>query len=193
MTSKTISQAFIIGNGTSREQINLSGLKEHGKIYGCNALYRTFSDYDVLVAIDDGMIKELIERNVPRVVIPPENERWEDARYSPSRRRSNAGMNAMSEAIKHGSSKIFCLGFDFILTGDQSVSNLFDGTDNYGPETRARREDNYYRLKYLEWFMNDNKNVDFVFVLPKDQEFATMNADNVNGIYVDDFKSKFIC
>lgn len=188
-----ISQAFIVGNGTSREPIDLNGLVGQGKIYGCNALYRTFENYDCLVAIDDGMIKELTDNEVPRVVIPPENERWEDARYSPTRRRGNAGMNAMSEAIKKGASKLYCLGFDFLLTGDQSVSNLFDGSDNYGPETRARRADNFYRLQYLEWFMKDNDHVEFVFVLPKGQEFATIDANNVNGIYVDDFKTKFNC
>lgn len=193
MTLKTISQAFIIGNGTSRQSIDLSKLKGKGKIYGCNALYRTFSDYDFLVAIDDGMIKEITENNIPRAIIPPETERWEDERYSPNRRRSNAGMNAMNEAIKRSSTKIYCLGFDFLLTGDQSVSNIFDGTENYGPETRARIQDNYYRLKYLEWFMNDHDNVDFVFVLPRDKEFAIIDSNNANGIYVDDFKNKFEC
>lgn len=43
--------AFVVGNGVSRQQVNLSELQSHGKIYGCNALYRDFTP-DVLVSTD---------------------------------------------------------------------------------------------------------------------------------------------
>ena len=43
--------AFVLGNGVSRRPIALDTLKERGKIYGCNALYRDFIP-DVLVATD---------------------------------------------------------------------------------------------------------------------------------------------
>ena len=36
MASKT----FLIGNGNSRLGLDLSILKPHGKVYGCNAIYR---------------------------------------------------------------------------------------------------------------------------------------------------------
>jgi protein-tyrosine-phosphatase len=195
MTSKMISQAFIVGNGVSRETIDLHGLIGNGKIYGCNALYRDFSDFDYIVAIDDGMINELqnADINQKKVIIPSEDERWEDEKYSPMRRRSNAGMNAMSEAIKRHASKLYCLGFDFLLNGDISVKNVYDGSNNYGSETRAKIADNFYRVKYLEWFMKDNSHVDFVFVLPKDVNFVNIESVNAKGIYVDDFKAKFNC
>ena len=53
-------KVFVIGNGESRKEFDLNVLKEHGKIYGCNALYRDFSP-DVLVSNDIEMIVELIE------------------------------------------------------------------------------------------------------------------------------------
>ena len=36
-------RVFCLGNGESRKDVNLSALKAHGKIYGCNALYRDFT------------------------------------------------------------------------------------------------------------------------------------------------------
>lgn len=43
--------AFVLGNGVSRQLVNLNELKTHGRIYGCNALYRDFTP-DVLVSTD---------------------------------------------------------------------------------------------------------------------------------------------
>ena len=43
--------AFVVGNGTSRQLVDLHELKTRGKIYGCNALYRDFAP-DVLVSTD---------------------------------------------------------------------------------------------------------------------------------------------
>ena len=135
--------AFIIGNGKSRQAIDLSSLVGKGTIFGCNALYRNFSKSDYLVAIDDRMIKELLEitlddkhPSIGEVIIPPEDERWESAEYSPNRRRSNAGMNAMLEAIRREHNILYCLGFDFILEGEKSIENIYKGSKNYEPSTQ---------------------------------------------------------
>ena len=49
---------FCIGNGKSRKDFNLEKLRPYGKIYGCNALYRTFTP-DVLTAVDHGIMHEI--------------------------------------------------------------------------------------------------------------------------------------
>ena len=49
---------FALGNGESRKQVDLKALKERGKIYGCNALYRDFTP-DVLVCVDGGLMHEV--------------------------------------------------------------------------------------------------------------------------------------
>lgn len=184
--------AFIIGNGTSRAPINLHSLVGKGVIYGCNALYRTFNNWDYLVAIDDGMIDEISRINFKNgeVIIPPFDERWESVEYNPSRRRSNAGMNAMLEAIRHGAKYLYCLGFDFILEGDISVDNIYKGTDNYGPKTHASKADNYHRINYLEWFINQHKDIKFVFVIPDDVKTKTIDCDNVIGMKLSSFVNK---
>ena len=53
-----MSSAFIIGNGESRKSYNLTNLKEKGRTYGCNAIYRDFTP-DVLVAVDSGICHEI--------------------------------------------------------------------------------------------------------------------------------------
>tara|TARA_B100000287_G_scaffold383704_1_gene389669 strand:- start:264 stop:1112 length:849 start_codon:yes stop_codon:yes gene_type:complete len=51
-------RVFCIGNGESRKNFDLQKLKPHGKIYGCNALYRDFTP-DVLCAVDMGIMHEI--------------------------------------------------------------------------------------------------------------------------------------
>ena len=53
-----MSSVFVIGNGESRKNYNLNNLKEKGRTYGCNALYRDFTP-DVLVAVDQGICHEI--------------------------------------------------------------------------------------------------------------------------------------
>jgi hypothetical protein len=53
-----MSNVFCIGNGVSRKDLDLEKLRPHGKIYGCNALYRTFTP-DVLSAVDHGIMHEI--------------------------------------------------------------------------------------------------------------------------------------
>ena len=166
--------AFIIGNGMSRKSFDLKRLKPYGTIFGCNALYRDFPDYsipDYLVAIDDGIITEIEHCDFPskRVIFPPIDERWEPASCNMTRPRSNAGVNAMREAIKMDYDQLICLGFDFMISdADKSVSNIYHGTDNYGMETRASAADNPGRIRYVQWLVNQYPNVDFIFIFPND-------------------------
>ena len=51
---------FCIGNGQSRSIIDLIKLRPHGKIYGCNALYRDFKP-DVLTSVDGPMMHEVYQ------------------------------------------------------------------------------------------------------------------------------------
>ena len=50
---------FVIGNGASRKNVNLDILKQHGKIIGCNALYRDFTP-DHLFANDSIILHEIL-------------------------------------------------------------------------------------------------------------------------------------
>lgn len=181
--------AIIIGNGASRKEYDLRKFKASNPeitFYGCNALYRDFApDYDLpdfLVAIDDGMIREIQASDFPqdRVIIPPENERWEPAECNPRRPRSNAGMNAMIEAIRAGNKILICIGFDFLITDPAlSVTNIYDGSPNYGPETRCAYQDNLGRANFLNWTALQNPDVTFIFGYPKMHTFQRLFANNI--------------
>ena len=53
-------RVFCIGNGESRQSLDLIKFRPHGKIYGCNALYRDFTP-DVLTAVDHGIMHEIYQ------------------------------------------------------------------------------------------------------------------------------------
>jgi hypothetical protein len=55
-----MNKVFLIGNGESRKDFNLDLLKPHGKIYGCNAIYRQYTP-DVLVSVDHGIMHEIYQ------------------------------------------------------------------------------------------------------------------------------------
>jgi len=177
--------AFIIGNGTSRKGIDLTRLKPYGTVFGCNALYRDYPDYsfpDFIVSIDDGIISEIECSDFPskRFLVPPVDERWEPAECNIGRPRSNAGVNAMREAIKMEFNQLICVGFDFLATDNkQSVSNVYDGTNNYGMEVRANAADNPGRIRYVQWLTNSNPDIDFIFIFPNDFKVNPLFGKNV--------------
>jgi hypothetical protein len=190
-----IKPAIIIGNGPSRNIIDLEKLVGKAPLYGCNALYRDFNKWDYLVAIDSGMINELHKERVDNgnLIIPPEDEHYESAEYNPNaRRRNNAGMIAMDYAIKHEHNLLYLLGFDFILNGEDSVDNVYKDSKNYGPETHALEEDNYNRMKYFEWFVLENIGVSFIFVVPdhKINTCKSVRAGNVRAMATSEFLKK---
>ena len=57
-------KVFIIGNGESRKDFDLTKLREHGKIYACNAYYRDNPLPDVLIAVDSTMTHEIYHKNI---------------------------------------------------------------------------------------------------------------------------------
>ena len=182
-------RAFIIGNGPSRAGFNLELLRDHGTIFGCNALYRDFKP-DYLVAIDDPIIEEIKKSKFPKkkFIEPPDDEKYEDPGYNKfSRVRSNAGVNALLEAIKLGHDELICLGFDFMVKDPKhALGNVYQGTNAYGPETKSNYTDSVNRVKYMTFLAQKYKNTKFKFVVPtlhNKDEFHNLNAHNVSGMF----------
>ena len=205
--------AYIIGNGASRQPFDLMILRGKGTVFGCNALYRDFSftspKYvlpDFLIAIDDAITVEIESSDFPsnRVIIPPENEKWEPVElhwgrsatkdWNPARPRSNAGMNAILEAIKKGYSDLHIFGFDSLVVDNKvALSNLYDGTDCYGYDTRANLQDTRNRMTFLGWVIEKNPDTHFTFCYPKemiDSGVYLPQAPNVSISNFDEMMSK---
>lgn len=165
-------------------------LKDKGTIFACNAFYRDFTPKyelpDYLVAIDDPIITEIECSDFPssKFIVPPIHEQFEPRECSPHRARSNAGMNAMLEAIKKDHRILYCFGFDFLLADERSLSNLYDGTNAYEACTRANESDTINRVNYFEWMANKFDHVRFIFVYPDTDSLSVrrVNSANVSGM-----------
>jgi len=128
-----MSIAFVLGNGRSRLAVDLNSLSLHGKIYGCNALYRTFAP-DVLVATDPEICKEIEDSGYPKNNIfytrVPNIELG--SRQIVDHYGYSSGPIALDLAIKDKHDKIFMLGFD-LDSQDSRFNNVYAGTACYKP------------------------------------------------------------
>ena len=128
-----MTQAIVIGNGISRQGIDLSALATMGKIYGCNALYRTFTP-DVLVATDKPIAAEIQDSGYAqknkfytRRPLPDSGA----LTLPPQYRGYSSGPNACGLAALAGHSHIYLLGFDMGPTVDQRFNNMYADTEFY--------------------------------------------------------------
>jgi len=127
--------AFVLGNGVSRRNIDLTLLQQKGKIYGCNALYREFTP-DVLVAIDRPIATHIQESGYARSHTfytrrPLENSgalRVPEPYYGHS-----SGPIALALAAQAGHQYVYLLGFDMGPDQNQKINNLYAGTEFYKP------------------------------------------------------------
>ena len=53
-----MSRIFVLGNSEERKEINIDLLRPHGRLYGCNAIYRDYK-MDILIASDLNMQHEI--------------------------------------------------------------------------------------------------------------------------------------
>jgi len=125
--------AFVIGNGISRQGIDLYLLKQQGKIYGCNALYREFAP-DVLVATDKPISAEIQKSGYAQ------NNKFYTRRPLPDTGALalprqyygySSGPNACGLAALDGHVHIYLLGFDMGPTNNNFFNNIYADTEFY--------------------------------------------------------------
>jgi hypothetical protein len=110
-----MANVFCIGNGQSRKDFNLEKLRPHGKIYGCNALYRTFTP-DVLTAVDHGIMHEIYHSGYCN-----KNETWfRDWNKLPSHIYEPMVYQGLSEKEKE-----FLKNYDTISTNERKNQKEF--------------------------------------------------------------------
>jgi len=195
--SSLFKTAFVLGNGTSRQSIDITSLEPHGIVYGCNALYREYSP-DYLVAVDVKMILEISSKgyqNTNQVWTNP-NKAYRNIEnlnlFHPSKGWSS-GPTALWLSTRHSYDKIFILGFDYKgLNDGRSVNNIYAGTENYKKSTDGAT---YYGnwLKQTTSILKENNKTTFIRVIASDNfippELNKFN--NLKHIFVDDFKKMF--
>lgn len=159
--------AFVLGNGKSRLAINLNTLKEHGRVYGCNALYRDFTPH-VLVATDPGISNEiemsgyaLHNTFYTRNPNPDLGSKKIEHHFGYS-----SGPVAIKLAAMHGHTVIYILGFDLI--GDNGMqNNIYAGTPNYkAPDYKETYYGNW--VNQVSTIMSEHRSQIFVRVIHPD-------------------------
>jgi hypothetical protein len=125
--------AFVLGNGQSRLAVNLKTLKKRGRVFGCNALYRTFTP-DVLVSTDPGISRVIQESGYSATnvhytrnpllglgskKVPKESHGW------------SSGPNALNLACMEKHTRIYMLGFDLSGTDTGKFNNVFADSEFY--------------------------------------------------------------
>lgn len=191
--------SFVLGNGVSRKSINPEHLKKHGKVYGCNALFRSFTP-DFLVAVDTKMIVEITDAGYHL-----ENQVWTNPNkltktysnlnlFNPNRGWSS-GPTALHLASKHGAQQIFILGFDYLGIGidNGKVNNMYAGTKNYKNEgDRATYYGNWERQTMT--CIKENPKTKYYRVIEHSDSFIPdklQGLSNLTHITIDEFKEKW--
>lgn len=188
---------FVLGNGTSRKSIDLPKLAMCGKIYACNAVYRTFAP-DYLVAVDVKMVLEInragYQHKHPVWTNP--NKSFEGIRnlnyFNPGKGWSS-GPTALWLAAQHGYQKIFILGFDYSgLNDGKSLNNLYADTMNYKKSSDSATFFGNW-LRQTASVIKENPHIEFYRVIQPDNYLPQeLNKfDNLNTILVKDFMKMF--
>jgi hypothetical protein len=128
-----MSRAFVLGNGISRLQVDLITLKQEGKVYGCNALYREFVP-DVLVSTDKGISheiqnsgyaeKHLMYTRNPLPGLGAKNVPQKYFGYS-------SGPIALALAAEAEHTVIYIVGFDMGPNQNGKFNNVYADTEFY--------------------------------------------------------------
>ena len=129
--------AFVLGNGVSRLAVDLHQLKKHGKIYGCNALYRDF-DPDVLISTD-----KAISQTIQNLGYAQEHVMYTrkplpglGARSVPQNYHGfSSGPIAVGIAAIDRHMAIYLVGFDMGPNTNNRFNNVYADTEFYRKST----------------------------------------------------------
>jgi hypothetical protein len=197
VTCLDTSTAFVMGNGTSRSSIDPKSLRQHGKTYGCNALYRTFAP-DYLVAVDVKMVLEIAkagyQHRSPVWTNPNKSyQKITNLNYFHPSKGWSSGPTALWLASQHKYQRVFILGFDYKgLNEGVKFNNLYADTVNYKKSTDGATFFGNW-LRQTASVIKENPNIQYYRVIASDnycpEELNKFN--NLKTIFVDDFKKMF--
>jgi len=157
--------AFVLGNGISRDSINVDHLLTLGPVYGCNGLYRTHTP-TVLVSTDRPISTAIQEsgysarnRFYTRRPLPNTGAQMVPQKY----RGFSSGPIAVSIACEDLHRRIYLLGFDMGPTVVGKFNNVYAGTDFYkSADANPTYTGNW--IRQLSTVIRDFPQVEFVRV-----------------------------
>jgi len=157
--------AFVLGNGVSRQNIDLHTLHQRGRIYGCNALHREYVP-DVLVSTDRPIAEHIQHSGYSA------NHRFYTRRPLSGLGAQvvpkpyfgySSGPIAVSLAALDQHQIIYLVGFDMGPTATNTINNVYAGTEFYKPTTAAPTFTGNW-IRQLVKIMHDFRQTQFVRV-----------------------------
>ena len=131
--------AFVLGNGVSRLAVDLPALKNHGGVYGCNAVYREFVP-DVLISTDRGIATHIQNSGYSqqhvmytRKPLPGLGARTVPQQYF----GFSSGPIALALAAIDGHQVIYLIGFDMGPVANNRFNNVYADTEFYKKSNSA--------------------------------------------------------
>jgi hypothetical protein len=185
--------AFVLGNGRSREAIDVNRLLELGSVYGCNALYRTYTP-TVLVATDHPIALAIQSSGYSQrnrfYTRRPQSDSGAQLIPKPYHGFSS-GPVATALAAMDGNTRIYLLGFDLGgLPGDR-FNNIYADTEFYKPSHAPPTFTGNWARQLCQ-IMADFSQCDFVRVVGPTtasvQEFK--NIKNYSDLDLQDFLAR---
>lgn len=173
---------FVIGNGTSRKDLNIEQLMDYGLLFGCNWFFKEEFRPHVLVASDEPMTKTIIKQYSQ---YPKSNwfYTWFPKPGSGAKKASTpekfaAGpMAAHLAASQFESPKVFLIGMDFFGFGSENkeqnglMNNLYEGMKHYAKKPEDDKVKNgapTYRnwQRRYQWILKNCPDTEFYHVNP---------------------------
>lgn len=134
-----MNEAVVIGNGPSRQPLDLDMIHALMTTYGCNALYRDFMP-DYLISMDYSMVDEIIQKRIHYQTkfytqhankIDRRQQNGEPIYFIHGQRETlDSGNSALRVALKNGHDIVYMIGFDY-STDPSTLPNIYAGTPNY--------------------------------------------------------------
>jgi hypothetical protein len=125
--------AFVLGNGTSRQEISIDQLLQLGSVYACNGVYRTHA-VTALIATDHPISKVIQESGYSKInrfyTRRPITGLGAEIVPKPYFGFSS-GPIATAVAAMDKNTRIYLLGFDMGPDTQGKFNNVFAGTDFY--------------------------------------------------------------
>lgn len=185
--------AFVIGNGTSRKDLNIQQLMDYGLLYACNWFFKEEFRPHLLIASDEPMTRTILKKFSQ---YPKSNwfYTWfpkpgSGAKKATTPEKFAAGPMATHLAASHFESpKVFLIGMDFFGFGSENkeqnglMNNLYEGMKHYAKIPEDKNTKNgapTYRnwQRRYQWILKTCPDTEFYHVNP----FENKSPERLRG------------
>jgi hypothetical protein len=155
--------AFVLGNGESRQTIDPIELKPFGTVYGCNALYRSFTP-DVLVSTDLPISTAIQNSGYSQQHIHYTRKPIAGLgalKLPPKYYGCSSGPAATGLAAEAGHKRIYLLGFDLGPNQFGMFNNMYANTEFYKKSSAVSTYTGNW-IKQILSIVTEFKHIEFV-------------------------------